>query len=122
MFHQDTGNYYNFSNIRYAQSPTGNLRFRAPEAPLQNRGQVQAGAGVSPICPQADPIWINYASTWIGEYLTGKPINISMSAVEAVNASLTTANALQAIPQAPGASEDCLFLVSSSCSRRCSVC
>lgn len=107
---QDTGAYYNFSNIRYAQAPLGNLRFRAPQAPLMNRTQVQTGAGAPIMCPQAEPAWILSAETWIGQYLTGQPINISYAAIEASNASLTTANALQAIPQAPGTSEDCLFL------------
>ncbi len=53
----ETGGYYNFSNIRYAAPPTGNLRFRAPEAPARNRGQVQTGTQ-GRICAQADPAWI----------------------------------------------------------------
>ncbi|KAH0267037.1 hypothetical protein KCU71_g19646, partial [Aureobasidium melanogenum] len=28
-----TGGYYNFSNIRYAAPPVGDLRFAAPQAP-----------------------------------------------------------------------------------------
>jgi acetylcholinesterase len=43
---QDTGNFYNFSNIRYAAPPVGNLRFAPPQAPAQNRSSVNKG-GVS---------------------------------------------------------------------------
>jgi carboxylesterase type B len=47
---------YNFSNIRYAAPPVGNLRFRAPVWPEQNRTHVQDGS-VGRICPQALPLW-----------------------------------------------------------------
>jgi hypothetical protein len=40
---QDTGNFYNFSNIRYAAPPVGNLRFAPPQAPTQNRSSVNKG-------------------------------------------------------------------------------
>ena len=46
--------YYNFSNIRYAQPPTGHLRFSAPAAPTVRNSTVNDGQqGV--ICPQANP-------------------------------------------------------------------
>jgi len=52
---QSTGQYYSFSNIRYAQPPTGDLRFAAPLPPLTNRtlqkGEIQRS------CPQAYPLW-----------------------------------------------------------------
>ncbi|KAJ5679921.1 hypothetical protein N7462_008165 [Penicillium macrosclerotiorum] len=51
-----TSGLYNFSNIRYAAPPVGDLRFRAPVWPEQNRTEVQTGA-VGRICPQALPIW-----------------------------------------------------------------
>jgi hypothetical protein len=40
---QDTGNFYNFSNIRYAAPPVGNLRFAPPQAPAENRAAVNKG-------------------------------------------------------------------------------
>ncbi len=45
------GQYYNFSNIRYAEPPVGNLRFAAPVTPKPDR-TVQRGE-VARICPQA---------------------------------------------------------------------
>jgi acetylcholinesterase len=40
---QSTGNFYNFSNIRYAAPPIGNLRFAPPQAPATNRSSVDNG-------------------------------------------------------------------------------
>jgi hypothetical protein len=37
---QDTGRFYNFSNIRYAAPP---VRFAAPQIPETNRSSVQTG-------------------------------------------------------------------------------
>ena len=51
-----TGQTYNFSNIRYAAPPVGNLRFRAPQPPVINRTKVQTGSP-DRICPQATPTW-----------------------------------------------------------------
>lgn len=105
--YNDTGNYYNFTNIRYAAAPVGNLRFRAPKTPATNRKTVQTGAGGAITCPQADPSWIDFAATWIPEYLTGRNITITQQQVTALNSSLT----ISTVPaQAAGASEDCLFL------------
>lgn len=58
-----TGNFYNFSNIRYAAPPVGDLRFRAPQAPQRNRGQVQTGSP-DRICAQADPAWLLIAEQY----------------------------------------------------------
>jgi len=51
-----TGDFYNFSNIRYAAPPVGNLRFAPPQAPAMNRKTVQTG-GQFRICAQAGPAW-----------------------------------------------------------------
>jgi acetylcholinesterase len=40
---QDTGNFYNFSNIRYAAPPVGELRFAPPQPPAENRSTVNDG-------------------------------------------------------------------------------
>lgn len=50
------GQLYNFTNIRYAAPPTGALRFRAPQPPVQNRSVIQTGLP-DRICPQATPAW-----------------------------------------------------------------
>ncbi|KAL1651391.1 hypothetical protein SLS58_000731 [Diplodia intermedia] len=48
---QETRSYYNFSNIRYAAPPVGDLRFKAPVLPVTNRSVINDGS-VDRICPQ----------------------------------------------------------------------
>ncbi|KAF4948038.1 hypothetical protein FGADI_9929 [Fusarium gaditjirri] len=89
----ETGQYYDFSNIRYARPPTGELRFTAPQLPLVNRTSVQRGEGAIS-CPQAYAVW----------YLCGKEQmagNIKSS--DECDASLLP-------PAEPSEQEDCLFL------------
>lgn len=71
-----------------------------------NRGSVQTGGNGPIVCPQASPSWFNFATPWITNYLSGKPLNVSEAAAQALNMSLTTANALTVIPPAAGATED----------------
>ncbi|KAJ4072926.1 hypothetical protein NW761_014502 [Fusarium oxysporum] len=47
---------YEFQNVRYGRSLTGDLRFRAPQSPIENRTVVQTGTGTR-ICPQGQPQW-----------------------------------------------------------------
>lgn len=56
-----TGDFYNFANIRYAAPPTGDLRFRAPQKPQRNRAEVQTGL-TDRICAQSNPAWLGIAS------------------------------------------------------------
>lgn len=60
-----TGQYYNFSNIRYAAPPIGNLRWRAPQPPLTNRKHINNGS-LGYICPQAPLLWFDEANTALG--------------------------------------------------------
>lgn len=92
---------YNFSNIRYAAPPLGNLRFRAPVAPKTNRTVIQKG-DVGRTCPSADPLWsTDIAPGFVLDYLTGKTFNGS-----------TDISSYPYVPKAqdPRATEDCLFL------------
>ncbi|TIA01430.1 carboxylesterase family protein-like protein [Aureobasidium pullulans] len=99
-----TGGYYNFSNIRYAAPPIGDLRFAAPQAPAVNRTQVQTGS-ISRICPQANPAWNAIAAQFIPAYLLGQT-NFTMSDFNLTTSSNTTA----APARDPRENEDCLFL------------
>ncbi|RDW61637.1 hypothetical protein BP5796_11529 [Coleophoma crateriformis] len=49
--------YYNFSNIRYAAPPLGNLRFEATQPPLNNRSAGVQDGSYGNICPQAYAEW-----------------------------------------------------------------
>jgi hypothetical protein len=40
---QRAGNFYNFTNVRYAAPPIGDLRFAHPQAPDENRSSVNNG-------------------------------------------------------------------------------
>ncbi|KAG9524404.1 carboxylesterase family protein-like protein, partial [Aureobasidium melanogenum] len=101
-----TGGYYNFSNIRYAAPPVGDLRFAAPQAPAVNRSEVQTGS-VNRICPQANPAWDAIAAQWIPEYLLDNKTSFSMSDF---NLSTSNSNSSAATVTDPSETEDCLFL------------
>ncbi|CAN9389432.1 unnamed protein product [Alternaria alternata] len=99
----DTGNFYNFSNIRYAAPPVGNLRFAPPQAPAENRSTINTGS-VSRICPQASPGWNALAAQSLTRYVLGLPTS---------NSSYSTPGAKPSSPVPvpdPRESEDCLFL------------
>ncbi|KIW97969.1 uncharacterized protein Z519_01553 [Cladophialophora bantiana CBS 173.52] len=90
--YNDSLDFYNFSNIRYARAPTGNLRFTAPQPPLTNRTVQNGSSGGT--CPQSYPVW----------YLCGLALlSGSINSTNACDASL--------IPKPDSTErEDCLFL------------
>jgi carboxylesterase type B len=94
--------YYNFSNVRYAQPPVGNLRWQPPLAPTGRSSKINDGS-VGAICPQANPTWDLIAAVFIPDYLSGKPFDYN-----AVNASIEAMN--MTFTEDPRTSEDCLFL------------
>lgn len=53
---QNSFQFYNFSNIRYAAPPLGNLRFSAPMPPRGRNSTVNDGLSGA-ICPQASPAY-----------------------------------------------------------------
>ena len=97
-----TGNFYNFSNIRYAAPPTGENRFAAPKAPASNRSVIQTGTP-DRICPQATPEWLNIADEFLSLYLAGQ------TQFNASSFNTSNKNSVQP-PQDPRTTEDCLFL------------
>ncbi|KAJ9605448.1 hypothetical protein H2200_010105 [Cladophialophora chaetospira] len=103
-----TGQTYNFSNIRFAQPPIGNLRFAAPVPPTGRDPVVQNGS-VGRVCPQAFPDWYTLALELEAAILTG---NLSSYNYTANNEALQAY--LAATPhtdQTDGrVTEDCLFL------------
>ncbi|KAK4612174.1 Carboxylesterase patB [Fulvia fulva] len=101
----DTGNCYNFLNIRYAQAPTGQLRFREPAYPKLDRVRVKTG-DVERICPQARTVWSATSLQFVQQYLQGKtqflPTDFPVNGSAVLDAFVQS--------QDPRESEDCLFL------------
>ncbi|KAG4433939.1 hypothetical protein IFR05_010584 [Cadophora sp. M221] len=94
-----TGQFYNFSNIRYASPPIGKLRFAPPAPPSTGRKVFNDGSDFA-ICPNAMPAWGSVAGQWLMEGIGS--INIT--------AGYTIPNITTAPPAIPGTNEDCLFL------------
>ncbi|ESZ96818.1 hypothetical protein SBOR_2819 [Sclerotinia borealis F-4128] len=101
----ETGQYYNFSNIRYAAPPTGNLRFAAPVEPTEVDRTINDGQQGA-ICAQGTPYWEEVASYFF-EGASTATLEFVEAEVEAVGKNLTISG-LSA--PAPLTSEDCLFL------------
>ncbi|KAH7371178.1 carboxylesterase family protein [Pyrenochaeta sp. MPI-SDFR-AT-0127] len=97
-----TGGYYNFSNVRYAAPPVGDLRFRAPVPPESNRSAIQDGT-TARICPNVRPTWMDAAGRYLYEYVTTG----TFPAVKATNSSSSTTSVRVKDSRE---TEDCLFL------------
>ena len=97
-----TGQTYNFSNIRYAEPPLGNLRFAAPVSPKGMNRTVNDGQNYA-LCPQASPAW----EALVPQVVLGA----NLSTLEAEQAASSKNFSLADIPKpGPGENEDCLFL------------
>ena len=103
---QETGGYYNFSNIRYGQPPIGSLRFAPPKPPRTNRSTVNDGQD-GRICPQAVPQWSKERPLFLQAYYEGMG-NVS-SFTNAVPPGINITGVAPG-PRDPRTNEDCLFL------------
>ena len=101
---QYTSGTYNFSNIRYAQPPVGQLRFQAPQSPKINR-TVHTGEN-GHICYQAIPNWFNSVPLVTPQFLNGTVNSTYVNASEHITPLLPSQIQLPM----PNESEDCLFL------------
>jgi hypothetical protein len=98
---KNTGLYYNFSNIRFAQAPIGDLRFTPPLPPVTNRSVIQSGTD-GRVCPQANADWTTTAYSFLGDYLTSPSFNAS-----SFSSSPSNYSAPPSTPD-PRTTEDCL--------------
>ncbi|KAF2184003.1 alpha/beta-hydrolase [Zopfia rhizophila CBS 207.26] len=93
---------YNFSNIRYAVPPLGDLLFRPPQPPASNYSSINDGLD-SRICPQANVGGLITSAQWDFSYITNRTLpNISYSPSPSVGS--------VPIPRDPRENEGCLFL------------
>ncbi|KNB20723.1 hypothetical protein FOXG_17655 [Fusarium oxysporum f. sp. lycopersici 4287] len=95
---------YKFQNVRYGQSPTGDLRFRAPQSPIESGKVVQTGTGTR-ICPQGQPQWQAKTLMAIGKYSNLKAPFTLEGWVEAIENGMVPPGYINA-----NATEDCLLL------------
>ena len=95
-----------FSNIRYAQAPTGELRFRAPLPPLENRSVIEDGSTYR-ACPQGMPVWQANAYIPIGKYSGSAPFSLAAWEHD-IATSRPPPGLLETMND--NVSEDCLFL------------
>lgn len=96
-----SGQYYNFSNVRYAAPPVGDLRFAKPTSPTGFRVFNNGSKAVT--CNQVIPSWGNTTAAW--EANGTAAFNIS-AGYHPPNITTLPANS----DVQPGATEDCLFL------------
>ncbi|KAK1853675.1 carboxylesterase family protein [Colletotrichum chrysophilum] len=109
-FNETTG-ILNFTNIRYAQAPTGSLRFHAPQPPTGRDPEIQTGEQ-GRICPQAMPEWFTITQQFVSAYAAGNQATFNYTNADEI---ARTAREQREWP-APWANpnyhttEDCLFL------------
>lgn len=108
--------YYNFSNIRYAQAPIGDLRFAAPVAPQGRNAAVQNGS-VGSICPQAQASWVPMAYQYATAILANRTSSFNITQAEEIIAQtpfdelpVGSPRLDELPPRDPREREDCLFL------------
>lgn len=101
---KETGNYYNFSNIRYAEPPVGSLRFSLPVSPRGRDTSVDTGS-IARICPQAYPTGGRVNERYNTYYsLTGK------TSIAGFENSTQGFDYPRNAPSDSRITEDCLFL------------
>ncbi|KAH8587533.1 Alpha/Beta hydrolase protein [Bisporella sp. PMI_857] len=95
----ESGSYYNFTNIRYAQPPVGRLRFEHPVPPRTTNPTVDDGGLIPILCPQVFPEWTEISGALLGGANDSQLANL----IRPLN--------ISSYGTAPlGQSEDCLFL------------
>ncbi|KAH8169541.1 carboxylesterase family protein [Sarocladium implicatum] len=107
LTYDNTTNSYLFQNIRYAQPPTGNFRFRGPQPPLpdSNRHIIRNGSELR-VCPQGIPEW-QFKATSAATKFSNPNEEFS---IEAWVETIVNAKVPEGFNINNGTTEDCLFL------------
>lgn len=110
LTYNETSEVYKFSNIRYAQAPTGNLRWRGPVPPLTDRSTVYNGSETR-TCPQGVPAWQGKSTSATGAYQNNKSIEELSKPFNLTGWEYDMQNAPPfKYPWNANSNEDCLFL------------
>ncbi|KXG50997.1 Carboxylesterase, type B [Penicillium griseofulvum] len=104
-----TGRYYQFSNIRYAEPPLGELRFALPVSPRNRSQEVVNGKGLGNICPQSQACWFNVQGAFVSAVNAGADFNFT-AAYDKVYQEDRCTKPPPVAKRNPLESEDCLFL------------
>jgi carboxylesterase type B len=109
---QETGDYYNFTNIRYGQAPLGQLRWAAPQAPNNTQNDsvsVVDGTEQGGNCPQTFPCWFQIQTAFTKSFLAGEEFDFNSTYAE-VYADDVCSQPTPESERLPSETEDCLFL------------
>lgn len=101
---QESANYFNFSNIRYASPPLGSLRFAAPVPPTGRSRSIDDGS-IARICPQAYPL-----GAFVNNIYNSYYSQTGQTSLEGFANATIGFDYPRNTPQDPRATEDCLFL------------
>lgn len=107
---KDTLSILTFSNVRYGQSPVGNLRWARPMPP-EFEPKLQRGE-VERICFQSQPAWqVTTFRPWIEAYLSNDTESFYKKYPDPPALPPIPANLTEFFPPlSPAETEDCLFL------------
>ncbi|RMZ87146.1 hypothetical protein DV736_g5626, partial [Chaetothyriales sp. CBS 134916] len=107
--YNETSQLYNFSNIRYAQPPVGQLRWAKPQFPEGRNSTVTTGPSIEPICPQSNPAWYISGGQFLAAVTNGSTSTFNFTAAQdAEDAYIASVSA--STTSDPKQREDCLFL------------
>ncbi|KAI0415586.1 carboxylesterase family protein [Xylaria grammica] len=111
----ETGSYYNFTNIRYGQAPVGNLRWAQPQAPLISNSSsgldvpIVDGTEQGGNCAADFPCWFQVQTAFVEAFLAGEPFDFNAT-YDRIFADGVCSQPPPADKRPPGETEDCLFL------------